>query len=204
MKALHEVSESKERVLNAAEQLFSSRGYKVVTLRDIAAAVGLNHASLYHHAPGGKETLFVEVMERSFRRHRTSIDAAIAQAGPDLKAELQAATRWMLSQPPIDFMRMLMSDMPAISKAASRRLTQAAFEAFMAPFEKSFVRAHEAGHIRMVSDPRILAGAFLAIVQNVHAVPIDPKQNPMPKASMIDEMIDVLLNGLKIKVIEKR
>ncbi len=198
MKAHTEVSEAKERVLNAAEKLFTSRGYKVVTLRDIAAAVGLNHASLYHHVPGGKEILFVEVMERSFRRHQAAMEAAISHAGHDLQTQLQAATCWMLSQPPIDFMRMMASDMTAISKSASRRLTQAAYEAFLVPYEHIFMQAHQAGHIRMISDPRILAGAFLAIVQNVHAVPIDPQQNPMPKAAMVDEMIDVLLNGLKL------
>ena len=50
-----EVSDAKARVLEAAETLFHTRGYKAITLRDIASAVGLNHASLYHHVPGGKE-----------------------------------------------------------------------------------------------------------------------------------------------------
>jgi AcrR family transcriptional regulator len=38
-------SEARERVLAAAERLFAERGYAAVTLRDIAAAVGIRHAS---------------------------------------------------------------------------------------------------------------------------------------------------------------
>ena len=197
MKTTAEITTAKERVLDAAEKLFMTRGYKMVTLRDIAIALKLNHTSLYHHAPGGKETLFVEVMERSFRRHQDAMEMALGQAGPDLKAQLQAVTRWMLSQPPIDFMRMMSSDMPSISKSSARRLTQAAYNAFLGPLDRAFLQAHQAGQIRMLSDPRILSGAFLAIVQNAHAVPIDSRQNPTPKAAMVDELIDVLLLGLK-------
>ncbi|NJM41317.1 MAG: TetR/AcrR family transcriptional regulator [Anaerolineae bacterium] len=125
-----EVSDAKARVLEAAETLFHTRGYKAITLRDIATAVGLNHASLYHHVPGGKEALYIEVMERTFRKHQAHLEEALAQAGPDLRAQLKAASRWMLSQPPIDFTRMMLADMTAISKSASKRLSVSAFVAF--------------------------------------------------------------------------
>jgi AcrR family transcriptional regulator len=65
-----ESSESRERVLQQAEHLFSERGYAAVTLRDIAAGLGIRQASLYHHVPGGKEQLYVEVTERNLRRIR--------------------------------------------------------------------------------------------------------------------------------------
>ena len=49
------LSEARERVLDGAAKLFTERGYAAVTLRDIAAEVGIRHTSLYHHVPGGKE-----------------------------------------------------------------------------------------------------------------------------------------------------
>ena len=192
-----DVSDAKARVLEAAETLFHTRGYKAITLRDIASAVGLNHASLYHHVPGGKEALYVEVMERTFRKHQSHLEDAMAGAGGDLRAQLQAASRWMLSQPPIDFTRMMLADMTAISKSASKRLSVTAYVAFMAPFEKAFVGAHKAGQIRMISDPRILAGSMLAIIQSVHSVPLEAHHTSATKESMVDEMVDVLLDGLR-------
>ncbi len=199
-----EVSDAKARVLEAAETLFHTRGYKAITLRDIASAVGLNHASLYHHVPGGKEALYVEVMERTFRKHQTHLEEAMAGAGPDVRAQLQAASRWMLSQPPIDFTRMMLADMTAISKSASKRLSVTAYVAFMAPFEKAFVDAHAAGQIRMISDPRILAGSMLAIIQSVHSVPLEAQHTSASKESMVDEMVDVLLDGLRLAGSDKQ
>ena len=62
-------SQPKERLLDVAERLFSSKGFAAVTLRDIAQALSLSHASLYYHFPGGKEELFIQVMKRNILRH---------------------------------------------------------------------------------------------------------------------------------------
>src|SRR5688500_2573667 len=125
-------TEARERVLDAAEQLFAQRGYAAVTLRDIGAAVGIRHASLYHHAPGGKEALFVEVTERHLERHRAGLVSVIAAAEPDLRAQLHAAAGWLLSQPPMDLIRMTYSDMPAIAEAHAERLSWLAYGAMIA------------------------------------------------------------------------
>src|SRR3712207_6832093 len=103
-------TEARERVLEAAEKLFAQKGYTAVTLRDIGAAVGIKHASLYHHVPGGKEQLFIEVTERHLQRHRAGLKATIAEAQPTIQRQLRAAADWLLSQPPMDLIRMAYSD----------------------------------------------------------------------------------------------
>src|SRR5690348_6377925 len=95
-------NENREQILKVAEELFSKRGFAAVTLRDIAAAVGMRHASLYYYAPGGKEALFVEVMRRSFHRHREGMAQAIADAGDDFSDQMNAVSTWIISQPPMD------------------------------------------------------------------------------------------------------
>ena len=92
-------SQARERVLDAADKLFAERGYAAVTLRDIAAEVGIRHTSLYHHVPGGKEELFIEVTERSLTHHRIGLSEAIVQAGTTIRPQLFAAADWFLSHP---------------------------------------------------------------------------------------------------------
>ena len=104
-----------QRILDAAEAQFSERGYVPVRLRDIAAAIGAKHTVLYYYLPGGKEQLYVDVMTRSLQRHRLGMEAAIAQAGPDLRRQMQAVAAWLLSQPPLNLARMEASDFPAIA-----------------------------------------------------------------------------------------
>jgi AcrR family transcriptional regulator len=52
-----------ERILDAAEHVFADQGLGAAPVRDIAAGVGLNPASLYNHF-AGKEELYEAVLER--------------------------------------------------------------------------------------------------------------------------------------------
>lgn len=53
----------KERILDAAEQLFARRGFYGVSLRDITQAAGVDVALVGYHF-GGKRALFTAVFER--------------------------------------------------------------------------------------------------------------------------------------------
>ena len=54
------------RILDAAEELFSERGYAGTSLREVAAVVGIRIPSLYNHFES-KETLYAAVLERVLR-----------------------------------------------------------------------------------------------------------------------------------------
>ncbi len=186
-------SEARERVLSVAERLFTERGYTAVTLRDVAAELGMRQASLYYHVPGGKEELYVTVTERGLARHRAGLEEAIAQAGPDLEAQLRAAAIWLLSQPPLDWARMVRSDMPAIGEAQAQRLTQAAYQALLGPLAQAFVQAREREGVR-VPQPDLMAGSFIALISSLHDV---AQFSPLPREALADAMIDMLLNGIR-------
>ena len=57
---------TRDRILVAAEALFAERGFAGTAVRDIAARVELNPASLYNHFPS-KEALYEAVLERGLR-----------------------------------------------------------------------------------------------------------------------------------------
>ena len=46
--------DTKERIVEEAFALFASRGFHAVSVRDIAAAVGIKDASLYNHFPASR------------------------------------------------------------------------------------------------------------------------------------------------------
>jgi AcrR family transcriptional regulator len=137
--------EARQRVLAAAERLFAERGYNSVTLRAIAGVIGIRHASLYHHAPGGKEQLYVEVVERNLRRHAAGLQGAMDGADSSLRAQLQGIAAWLLAQPPMDLVRMTHSDLPAIDPDEAQRLAQLAFEAIIMPVWRVLEAAHSPG-----------------------------------------------------------
>jgi AcrR family transcriptional regulator len=180
---------TRERVLDAAEKLFTERGFAAVKLRDIAQAVGLNHASLYHHAPGGKEELYIEVMRRGLQRHQAGLQGAIAGAGDDWQAQLRAAARWLISQPPMDITRMRTSDMPALSKQHARRLNDDVYALLLAPIQQVFLRGAGADFSRSM----LFTGMFLFMLESVHSAPAGTVMTPQ---QMADEMLNVMIKGL--------
>jgi TetR/AcrR family transcriptional regulator len=72
-------SSTAERILDAAEELFSERGFAGTAVRDIAARCGLNPASLYNHFPG-KQDIYEAVLERGLR---PIFELLSELAGPD-------------------------------------------------------------------------------------------------------------------------
>jgi AcrR family transcriptional regulator len=91
---------TRERILAAAEALFAERGLAGTAVRDIAAAVGLNAASLYNHF-ASKEKLYEAVLERGIRPLLEEIArAAIAEPGPEAgDAVIDALMRHLASTP---------------------------------------------------------------------------------------------------------
>lgn len=188
-----DASPARDRVLDAAEVLFSARGYAAVTLKDIAGALGMRQASLYYHVPGGKEALFIEVTERSFARHRAGLTAALTSAGPHPRATLVAAARWILLQHIPDLGRMLNSDMPALPEAEAARLMRLGFEALLVPIAGVFAS------LPMKPPPKpaaatLYAGAFISTITSLGNLPeVFASQ---PKAAMAEHLVDVLLSGI--------
>jgi AcrR family transcriptional regulator len=183
---------ARERVLDAAERLFMARGYSAVTLNDVAAAVGLRTASLYYHAPGGKQALFVEVVERALDRHRAGLAAAIG-AEAAWTAQLRSAAAWFFSQPALDLIRMNQADMPELDRAHAERLGRAIYDALQQPIIVLLAEARDRGDIAP-PDLDLLAASFLSIVQTIHNTPAIWQDRP--KEVMAAEMISVLAEGI--------
>lgn len=184
----------RDRVITVAERLFSDRGYKAVTLRDIADDLGIRQASLYHHFPKGKEELFVEVTERAMHRHAEGMRDTIASSPEDTECQLKAIARWMLSQPPVDMARMVRSDMVEIEQVQRHRLMQTALRSLILPIEGVFDRGIEREHLKDVGHSRLLASSFLSIIE---AIQVSVRFSSRPPEDMADQMIAIFMNGLR-------
>ncbi|MCA9906333.1 MAG: TetR/AcrR family transcriptional regulator [Anaerolineae bacterium] len=185
-------NETYQRILDAAAELFARHGYEAVTLRDIGQALDMKHASLYYYAPEGKKQLYLDVMERNLMRHRAGIAAAIAGASDDLRAQLRAVGRWLISQPPVDMRRLIRVDTKGIGAAEAAHLSQLANAALREPLVAALGHAREAGLITL-RNLDMGAVAFITMIEVVHGV--QASGNKMPMDAYIDELIDMLMNG---------
>ena len=65
----------KLQILNAAETLFFTIGYKQTSLNSIAEANNMKPASLYYHFPGGKEEIYIEVLRQRLSNYKNQIQS---------------------------------------------------------------------------------------------------------------------------------
>ncbi|MCX7595084.1 MAG: TetR/AcrR family transcriptional regulator [Fischerella sp.] len=179
---------ARERVLDVAEQLFASRGYAAVTLKDIAKQLGIKQASLYYHVPGGKEDLFVEVMLRHLERRRQGLEQIIAAGSLELEDCLTRVGVWLLSQPPLNASRIVSTDLPEIAPEKARQIERAMRHCFFTPMERFFARYQD----RLRGDAGFIAGRFLS---SVEALSLVKRYSPKTDEQLLAETIDLLLHG---------
>lgn len=190
----------KERLLDVAERLFSSRGFAAVTLRDIGQELSLSHASLYHHFPGGKEELFIRVMERSILRHGEALAQRLEGQDGGIRGALRGVARWLLSQPPLDLIRMAQSDMPVLKTEDARRIMDLMHGQVLLRVHTALQAADEAGEIHC-ANPALVGGALIGMIESFHSIPNFAVRDS--RLDMAEEMIDILLRGMDYRGFKK-
>jgi AcrR family transcriptional regulator len=98
-KAISRQPPTRERLINAALELFNERGYAVTTVADIESAAGLAPRSggLYKHFDS-KEDLLRAALERHSQEFGELDSMVELMPLGDLRAELTLLMRWMLQQ----------------------------------------------------------------------------------------------------------
>src|ERR1700751_6088055 len=71
---------TQERILDAAIEVFATRGFTAATMADVVAGSGASVGSIYHHF-GGKSELFLAIFEQMADAVDRRIEMAMDRAG---------------------------------------------------------------------------------------------------------------------------
>ena len=125
-------SDTAQVILDKSLPLFARSGYAGVSMRNIATAVGISGAALYHHDPD-KQSLYVATMGHAFADKASSIQSAIDNKGtPEQRLErfVTNFTKQMASDP--DFRALLQRE---LLDGDEMRLKVLAENVFIEPFK---------------------------------------------------------------------
>ena len=183
----------REAILDVAERLFGERGFRGVTLADVAGQVGIRKPSIYHYFPKGKESLFVAVQTRLFGRIGTQLGEEIRSASPHLQDQFSAAAAWFFSRPPLYLLTMIHHDMPYLSEENRRLVTDASYQTVMEPLVLAVRAAVAREEIRAVN-PHIVAGGFLSLLEG-NTVAFQAGFG-FELSAMMDASLDMMFRGL--------
>jgi AcrR family transcriptional regulator len=84
-------AETRAQIYAEARRLFNLKGYVGMTLREVAAGVGIEAQSLYNYTRS-KQDLVASLMEQGTIEIQNAVDRALASAGPTPTAQLRAAS----------------------------------------------------------------------------------------------------------------
>ena len=118
-------------ILNKSLPLFARSGYAGVSMRDIAKAVGISGAALYHHYPD-KQSLYVAAMGHAFADKASGIQSALDNTGTPaqrLERFVTNFTKQMANDP--DFRALLQRE---LLDGDEERLKLLAENVFIEPF----------------------------------------------------------------------
>lgn len=190
--------ETWRQILKVAEELFLAKGYKGVSMKEVADAVHVTPAALYYHFPQGKEDLFLSMIQIMFEQWAAGIGRSIAPAH-DLRERLQLLTLYLLTLP-VDHFPVLIQD--AREQIKNHEKQQAIFGqlrgAFLEHITEVFQQAIDAGEITVDTPANLLAniyqGMVMGSVQHIHFATRDTEPIEVPHLATM--LVSTLLNGI--------
>ncbi|MBN1305751.1 MAG: TetR/AcrR family transcriptional regulator [Anaerolineales bacterium] len=185
----------KQYILEVAEQLFTDRGYKSTSIRDIAQASGVTNAAIYYHFPD-KEALFDEVMELHARRIGACMAQAIDGTGAPrerIRAILLRIVHLLASQQSPYFM--LRRDPPEFKRRQGHAHFGKIMKAFFAPLEQALEDAIRAGELNGVFNPPEAAAIVVGMLHGLYQRRQALTDSVTLSEEDIDLLVDIILKG---------
>lgn len=85
---------TRQKILEAAAQIFSHKGYHATSMSDIASAVNLQKASLYHHV-ASKQEILLSLLDEALEIVTRRISAVITSQAPSEEKLQQAICAYL-------------------------------------------------------------------------------------------------------------
>lgn len=141
-------SETRQQILEAAQQLFLERGYNGVSMKDVAEDVEITSAALYYHFPGGKHDLFFSMVDSLIRSWTEGARRAM-ETPHSLRERLTAFADYLFTLP-LDRLLLLARDIleQSTDQEARRRMMLETRYSLLQIMTDIFQQAIDAGEIK--------------------------------------------------------
>ena len=180
----HLDQETWRQILTVAKALFFAKGYKGVSMREIAEAVQVTQAGLYYHFPKGKEELFTKMIQILF------VDEGVAGIGQTLftmsglRERLNVLTASLLTLPIDEQFTLLLRDAREyIKDPENQRIILSLRDRIKQQVTGLFQAARDAGEIRTDLPVEALVSLYMGMLRE-------------SKSIQASQLVAVLLDGI--------
>lgn len=180
-------NDTRERAMVVYAAHFAERGYRGTSLEAVATEVGVRKPTLYHHFPGGKETLHKLVALDFIDRQGRRLHEALRTSG-GFAAQLRAIILAVADPTGADtsFGQYLFDSLDQLEGDVEKELREAYVSTLLHPVTERFRQAVSEGEAAD-RDPALLCNAFLHLARAVDMAQGDPDQTA---AALADLFLD--------------
>ena len=173
-----------QQILTAAKALFFAKGYKGVSMKEIADAVQVMPSALYYHFPKGKEDLFTKMIQTLFVDEGVAgIDEALRTVS-GLRERLSVLTVSLLALPIDERFTILLRDAREyIKDPENQRIILSLRDRIKQQITGLFQAAQDAGEIRTDIPAEVLVSLYMGMLREL-------------KSIQESQLVDVLLDGI--------
>lgn len=153
---------TRERILSEGAQLFVARGYHGVSMREVAAAVGVTKPALYHHY-ADKEALFLAILNGALAGLLGVVERSKQHVG--LRAQLSVLIHDLLASAPQQRVGLqLASELKHVSAERRADFEQRYRSVWMGGLSEMMQQAVSSGELRADLPSTVLTRALLGLM----------------------------------------
>ena len=178
--------ETRRQILTKAAELFLAKGYKGVSMKELAQAVEVTSAALYYHFPKGKEDLFTKMIQTVFvDEGLAGIDQTLA-ATQDVREQLTLLTSALLTLPLDERLSTLLRDAREhLKDPEHQQVILSLLDRIRQHVTGLFQAAHDAGAIRPNLPVNALVGLYMGMLREAKSLP-----GTHPAISLVSVLFD--------------
>ena len=177
------------QILTAAKALFLAKGYRGVSMKELADAVQVTPGALYYHFPRGKEDLFTKMIQTVYvEEGMAAVDQALG-GGQTLRERLTLFTTALLTLPIDERFALLLRDAREhIKDPDNQRVILALRDRLKQRATGLFQAARDASEIRSDVPVSLLVSLYMGML----------REAKHPKGTgQVAQLVGVLLDGIR-------
>lgn len=185
---------TREGIIQAAARIFSEKGYHATSMQDIAEAVNLQKASLYHHF-SSKQEILAEILDEALDLINSRLELVLSQAtSPDEKLRQAMISYFQTIAENQNLSAVLLLEMRSLDPELKTRQTSRR-EKFESLWKDLIVEGRQQGVFSDV-DPSLTGRAILGVMN--WTITWYRSDGPRSAIEIADLFADLMLNGIRI------
>lgn len=193
------LTDTRERILRVAEQLYDSGGYEAINLQAIADQVGVSKTALFHHFKN-KQELFYSTLLHILRRYHDLFSEAVAQEGLSVRQRLRHIMLGLTQQAPFDMMRFSREEHDLLSPEQQSEVERAWRASLFDNVHRLLSDGVHRGELRRI-DLNLATYVFMHLCMLLPSATTPPMSEASSRAGaeterVIDALLDLYLSGV--------